>query len=184
MTIAHKKKHGHDHHPPADPAAAIEAARAAGFEPTGTPRRKPEALRNSRPAKRSGLRTACGIGRADPKARLVGADHEAPDGCGFDPRGSMPNRRSEPEQSRLRRHSQSKQGRQTALRDPRRIAGDQRESRSETQALRPLLALNFFMADMQAGIGPFSGRVSARAWLAERLDRHGDDDWRHRRHAW
>ena len=27
----------------------------------------------------------------------------------------------------------------------------------QDKALRPLLALNFFMADMQAGIGPFLG---------------------------
>ncbi|WP_438276738.1 hypothetical protein [Nitrobacter sp.] len=30
-------------------------------------------------------------------------------------------------------------------------------ARSGQTALRPLLALNFFMADMQAGIGPFLG---------------------------
>ena len=46
----------------------------------------------------------------------------------------------------------------------------------------PLQSLNFFMADMQAGIGPFLGRVPARARLAERADRHGDDHRRRRRH--
>lgn len=42
VTIEHKKKPDHGHHEPADPATAIEAARAAGFEPLGTPRRKPK----------------------------------------------------------------------------------------------------------------------------------------------
>jgi hypothetical protein len=42
VTIEHKKKSGHGHHEPADSAIAIEAARAAGFEPMGAPRRKPK----------------------------------------------------------------------------------------------------------------------------------------------
>lgn len=42
VTIEHKKKPHHAHHEPADPAIAIAAARAAGFEPTGKPRRKPK----------------------------------------------------------------------------------------------------------------------------------------------
>ncbi|BBC03365.1 hypothetical protein BE61_88310 [Bradyrhizobium elkanii USDA 61] len=41
VTIEHKKP-DHHHHEPADPATAIEAARAAGFEPMGAPRRKPK----------------------------------------------------------------------------------------------------------------------------------------------
>ena len=42
ITIAHKQKPNHSHHEPADPAIAIEAARAAGFEPDGAPHRKPK----------------------------------------------------------------------------------------------------------------------------------------------
>jgi hypothetical protein len=42
VSIEHKKKHEHGHHEPANPDKAIEAARAAGFEPTGAPRRKPK----------------------------------------------------------------------------------------------------------------------------------------------
>jgi hypothetical protein len=41
ITIEHKKK-PHDHHPHAEPADAIKAARDAGFEPLGRPRRKPK----------------------------------------------------------------------------------------------------------------------------------------------
>jgi hypothetical protein len=41
ITIEHKKK-PHDHHPHADPSDAIRAARDAGFEPLGQPRRKPK----------------------------------------------------------------------------------------------------------------------------------------------
>jgi hypothetical protein len=53
VEIEHKKKHDHDHHEHADPDVAIEAARAAGFEPIGKPRRKPKhfevlGLRNGR----------------------------------------------------------------------------------------------------------------------------------------
>jgi hypothetical protein len=40
ITIEHKKK-PHDHHPHAEPADAMKAARDAGFEPVGQPRRKP-----------------------------------------------------------------------------------------------------------------------------------------------
>jgi len=42
VEIEHKKKHDHDHHEPADPKVAIGAARAAGYEPIGEPRRKPK----------------------------------------------------------------------------------------------------------------------------------------------
>ena len=42
VTIEHKKKPDHKHHKPADPTVALEAVRAAGFEPSGTPRRKPK----------------------------------------------------------------------------------------------------------------------------------------------
>jgi hypothetical protein len=41
VTIAHKKK-PHDHHPPAEPNVALKAARDAGFETLGEPRRKPK----------------------------------------------------------------------------------------------------------------------------------------------
>ena len=40
--IEHKKKHHDDHHSPADPALALEAVRAAGFEILGEPQRKPK----------------------------------------------------------------------------------------------------------------------------------------------
>lgn len=39
--IAHKPKHEHDH-APADPRVATKAAKAAGFDPLGDPRRKPK----------------------------------------------------------------------------------------------------------------------------------------------
>jgi hypothetical protein len=41
ITIEHKKK-PHDHHPHAEPGDALKAAREAGFEPLGEPRRKPK----------------------------------------------------------------------------------------------------------------------------------------------
>jgi hypothetical protein len=41
ITIEHKKK-PHHHHPHAEPADAMKAARDAGFEPLGQPRRKPK----------------------------------------------------------------------------------------------------------------------------------------------
>lgn len=78
VTIAHKKKHGHDHHPPADPAAAIEAARAAGFEPTGTPRRKPKHFEIHGRRNGQDYELHVELGGRIRKARLVGADHEAP----------------------------------------------------------------------------------------------------------
>ncbi|WP_398475634.1 hypothetical protein [Tardiphaga sp.] len=41
ITIDHKKK-PHEHHGPGEPRDALKAARAAGFEPLGEPRRKPK----------------------------------------------------------------------------------------------------------------------------------------------
>eukprot|EP01035_Chromulina_nebulosa_P054172 gene54172-74158_t len=41
ITIEHKKK-PHEHHTPGEPRDALKAARAAGFEPLGEPRRKPK----------------------------------------------------------------------------------------------------------------------------------------------
>jgi hypothetical protein len=41
ITIEHKKK-PHEHHAHAEPRVALTAARAAGFEPLGEPRRKPK----------------------------------------------------------------------------------------------------------------------------------------------
>ena len=41
VEIRHKKKPHHDDHGPADPAVVLAAARAAGYEPVGAPRRKP-----------------------------------------------------------------------------------------------------------------------------------------------
>jgi hypothetical protein len=40
IEIDHKKKH--EHHADADPRKALNAARAAGFDPLGDPRRKPK----------------------------------------------------------------------------------------------------------------------------------------------
>jgi hypothetical protein len=37
------------------------------------------------------------------------------------------------------------------------------DNSQQQKALRPLLALNFFMADMQAGIGPFLGVFASPA---------------------
>jgi hypothetical protein len=48
VEVEHKKKPHHDdhhhdhHHEPADPAIVLKAARKAGYEPVGTPRRKPK----------------------------------------------------------------------------------------------------------------------------------------------
>lgn len=41
IEIAREKKHGHDH-PDVDPRVAIKAAKQAGFEAVGEPRRKPK----------------------------------------------------------------------------------------------------------------------------------------------
>jgi hypothetical protein len=77
VEIEHKKKHDHDHHEPADPEVAIEAARAAGFEPIGKPRRKPKHFEVA--SRRNGQDYELHIelsGRIR-KARLVGAGHQA-----------------------------------------------------------------------------------------------------------
>jgi hypothetical protein len=42
ILVEHKKKHDDKHHRHADPAIVLAAARAAGFEPLGEPRRKPK----------------------------------------------------------------------------------------------------------------------------------------------
>ncbi len=44
LDIEHKKKPGHgpDHHPHAEPGAALRAVAQAGLKPLGTPRRKPK----------------------------------------------------------------------------------------------------------------------------------------------
>ncbi|MGN6549403.1 MAG: MFS transporter [Pararhizobium sp.] len=45
------------------------------------------------------------------------------------------------------------------------MAGDERPSRAAKRGIWPLLSLNFFMADMQAGIGPFLGVfLRAHGW--------------------
>jgi len=56
----------------------------------------------------------------------------------------------------------------------RRLVEEERSTEfggTRASRLWPLLGLNVFMADMQSGIA-VPGRVSARAWLAKRLDRH------------
>ncbi len=42
IDIQHAKRHHDKDHLPADPAIALQSARAAGFEPIGEPRRKPK----------------------------------------------------------------------------------------------------------------------------------------------
>jgi hypothetical protein len=42
IAIDHAKKPHEHHHAPADPAIALDAARKAGFDPVGEPRRKPK----------------------------------------------------------------------------------------------------------------------------------------------
>lgn len=77
VTIEHKKKHGHEHHPPADATAAIEAARAAGFEPTGTPRRKPKHFEIQGRRNGQDYELHVELGGRIRKARPVGDDQEA-----------------------------------------------------------------------------------------------------------
>lgn len=76
VEIEHKKKHDHDHHGPADPQVAIKAARAAGFEPIGRPRRKPKhfELQGRRNGQDYELHVELG-GRIR-KARLVSDGHQ------------------------------------------------------------------------------------------------------------
>lgn len=77
VVIAHKKKPDHDHHPPADPAAAIRSVRAAGYEPIGAPHRKPKHFEIH--GRRNGLDYELHVeleGRIR-KAMLIDEGHEA-----------------------------------------------------------------------------------------------------------
>jgi hypothetical protein len=77
VTIEHKKKSDHGHHEPADPAIAVEAARAAGFEPMGTPRRKPKHFEIQGRRNGQDYELHVELGGRIRKARLVGDGHQA-----------------------------------------------------------------------------------------------------------
>ncbi|WP_246786685.1 hypothetical protein, partial [Bradyrhizobium sp. USDA 3458] len=77
VTIQHKKKPEHAHHEPVDPAAAIEAARSAGFEPMGTPRRKPKHFEIDGRRNGETYELHVELGGRIRKAKLVGNGHEA-----------------------------------------------------------------------------------------------------------
>lgn len=78
VEIAHKKKHDHDHHEPADPEVAIEAARAAGFELIGKPHRKPKHFEIQGRRNGQDYELHVELGGRIRKARLVGGEHQAP----------------------------------------------------------------------------------------------------------
>ena len=77
VTIEHKKKSDHGHHEPADPAIAVEAARGAGFEPTGAPRRKPKHFEIAGRRNGQDYELHVELGGRIRKARLVGDGHQA-----------------------------------------------------------------------------------------------------------
>ena len=77
VTIEQKKKHDHDHHEPADPEVAIEAAREAGFEPTGTPRRKPKHFEIAGRRNGQDYELHVELGGRIRKTRLLGDAHRA-----------------------------------------------------------------------------------------------------------
>ncbi|MCS3446082.1 MULTISPECIES: hypothetical protein [Bradyrhizobium] len=76
VTIQHKKKPDHGHHEPADVATAVEAARAAGFEPLGTPRRKPKHFELDGRRNGETYELHVELGGRIRKAKLVGAGHD------------------------------------------------------------------------------------------------------------
>lgn len=77
VTIEHKKKPDHTRHEPADPTTALEAARAAGFEPIGTARRKPRHFEIQGRRNDQDYELHVELDGRIRKARLVGDDHEA-----------------------------------------------------------------------------------------------------------
>lgn len=77
VEIEHKKKHDHDLHESADPEVAIGAARAAGFEPTGAPRRKPKHFEIQGRRNGQDYELHVELGGRIRKARLVGDGHQA-----------------------------------------------------------------------------------------------------------
>ncbi|QIG94896.1 hypothetical protein [Bradyrhizobium sp. 6(2017)] len=77
VTIQHKRKPDHGHHESADLATAIEAARAAGFEPVGTPRRKPKHFEIEGQRNGETYELHVELGGRIRKAKLVGSGHEA-----------------------------------------------------------------------------------------------------------
>jgi hypothetical protein len=77
VEIEHKKKHDHDHHEPVDPEIAIGAARAAGFEPIGKPRRKPKHFEVASRRNGQDYELHIELGGRIRKARPVGDGSEA-----------------------------------------------------------------------------------------------------------
>jgi hypothetical protein len=77
IEIEHKKKHDHDLHEAADPEVAVGAARAAGFEPTGVPRRKPKHFEIQGRRNGQDYELHVELGGRIRKARLVGDGHDA-----------------------------------------------------------------------------------------------------------
>jgi hypothetical protein len=77
VEIEHKKKRDHDQHELTDPEVAIKAARAAGFEPTGTPRRKPKHFEIAGRRNDQDYELHVELGGRIRKVRLVGDGHEA-----------------------------------------------------------------------------------------------------------
>ena len=77
LTIQHKEKPDHGHHKPADPTAAIEAARSAGFEPMGAPRRKPKHFEIDGRRDGETYQLHVELGGRIRKAKLVGNGHGA-----------------------------------------------------------------------------------------------------------
>ncbi|MBR1207530.1 MULTISPECIES: hypothetical protein [unclassified Bradyrhizobium] len=77
VMIQHKRKPDHGHHEPADSATAIEAARAAGFEPVGAPRRKPKHFEIEGRRNGETYELHVELGGRIRKAKLVGNGHEA-----------------------------------------------------------------------------------------------------------
>ena len=62
------------------------------------------------------------------------------------------------------------------------VAGSNEEKQPPARSLRGLDWLNFLLADVQSGVGPFLAIVSCRLWLERTARRSGADDWRNRRH--
>jgi hypothetical protein len=77
IEIEHKKKHDHDLHEAADPEVAVGAVRAAGFEPTGVPRRKPKHFEIQGRRNGQDYELHVELGGRIRKARLVGDGHDA-----------------------------------------------------------------------------------------------------------
>ena len=150
----------------ADPRPALKTAEANGFTVLGQAAPQTQALRDSRP-------------------RLGGRRRRAAHRTGWAPAQNPPGarRRSQMGNGHQGRAltcwaAQSREARGHSI-----MRRQQSASLTAAKAIRPLEALNFFMADMQAGIGPFLGVFLLAHRLGERADRHGDDHRRRRRHG-